>query len=249
MISACACFPLHPSKTGLVESDAFNLLYLSDPGSFCLLSVGSYGGRTSRTPYAVESSHSTSLQEVSQGPGVISSSRLEVIKRLNHKAGFSEVIAEAVALNLQDPQHVFTRESGVAEGISPCKATVLQLAEFFLYQQRELKPSVPVVKGYQVALNHVFSLAGMDLTANEIISRMLSSFKKIYLPGEVKPLEWNLSLVLRSLTYPPYKPLRLSSDKRPSQKTCFLLGLTSAKRVNELYGLSYLEVMHFFFCF
>ena len=34
----------------------------------------------------------------------------------------------------------------------------------------------PVVKGYRFALNHIFALAGMDLAANRIISRMFNSF-------------------------------------------------------------------------
>ena len=49
------------------------------------------------------------------------------------------------------------------------------------------------------AFNHVFSLSGMDLVANKVISRMFSSFKKTCPPRETKPPEWNLSLVLGAL--------------------------------------------------
>ena len=52
--------------------------------------------------------------------------------------------------------------------ISPCKATVLQVAEFFLCLQRELKLMVPAVKAFQAAFDHVFSLAGMDLASSKI---------------------------------------------------------------------------------
>ena len=38
--------------------------------------------------------------------------------------------------------------------------------------------SVPVVKGYQAALNHVFSLTGMDLAASTVVSRMFRSFQR-----------------------------------------------------------------------
>ena len=43
---------------------------------------------------------------------------------------------------------------------------------------------------------------------------------------------------LRSLTHPPYEPLKLSSAKHLTWKSCFLLALAPAKRVIELHGLS-----------
>ena len=92
---------------------------------------------------------------------------------------------------------------------------MLQIAEF-LYLLRELKLPVLAVKGYQSALKHVFSLAGANLAASKIFSRMFSSFKKTCPPRGVKPLEWNLSVVLRNLTHSPYKPLKLSLDKHPT---------------------------------
>ena len=38
---------------------------------------------------------------------------------------------------------------------------------------------------YQAALNHVFSLAGLDLEANKVINRMFSCFEKTCLPRDV----------------------------------------------------------------
>ena len=77
--------------------------------------------------------------------------------------------------------------------------------EFFLYMQRELKLSVPAIKGYRAALNHVFTLAGTNLIANKVISRKFYSFKKSCLPKKITPTEWNLSLVLKSLTCLSYE--------------------------------------------
>ena len=90
---------------------------------------------------------------------------------------------------------------------------------------------VPAVKSYRGALNHVFAPAGTNLAANRISCRVFSSFERNCLPGEIKPSEWNLSLVLRSLTCQPQEPLKLSSYKDLNWKTCCLLGLFSAKRV------------------
>ena len=50
--------------------------------------------------------------------------------------------------------------------VVPCKATILQIAEFFLYIWKELKLSVPTFMGHRATLNYVFSLAGKNLVAN-----------------------------------------------------------------------------------
>ena len=98
---------------------------------------------------------------------------------------------------------------------------------------------VPAVKGYCAAFNHVFSLLVVGLAANRIMGRMLRSFEKSCPQQEVKPPEWNLSLVLQNLTCLPYESLKLSSDNHLTWKMCFLLGLMSAKRFSELHGLSF----------
>ena len=61
--------------------------------------------------------------------------------------------------------------------ITPCKATVQQIAEFFLYLHQELKLSIPVIKGCSSARNELFTLTGMHLAADRVISSMFSSFK------------------------------------------------------------------------
>ena len=121
------------------------------------------------------------------------------------------------------------RESGldffidVVDGISPCKATVQQIAEVFLYLLRALKLSVPAVKGYHATLNHVLSLVGVDLAASRINSRVFCSFEKFSSPHEVRPTEWNISLILRNLTCPSYEPL----DKHLTWRTWFLSAVAS----------------------
>ena len=80
--------------------------------------------------------------------------------------------------------------------VDPCKASVPQVAEFFLFLQQDLGISVPVVEGYRAALNHVFSLSGMDLVSNAVVSQMFRSFEKSCPPHEVWLPDWNLALVL-----------------------------------------------------
>ena len=50
--------------------------------------------------------------------------------------------------------------------IAPCKATVQQIAEFFLYLRKELKLLVLAIRTYKATLSHVCSLKNLDLTAN-----------------------------------------------------------------------------------
>ena len=49
--------------------------------------------------------------------------------------------------------------------------------------------------------------------------------------------KWDLNFVLQSLTRPPYEPI--SSLKRLTLETVFLLALASAKHVSEIHWLSY----------
>ena len=69
-----------------------------------------------------------------------------------------------------------------------------------------MKLSLPEIKCCRAALNHVFALAGIDLAANRVINRMFRSFEKNLLSREIKLPEWNLSLVVRSLTHSPCEP-------------------------------------------
>ena len=61
--------------------------------------------------------------------------------------------------------------------------------------QRELKLLVYAIKGYRSVFNHVFALAGTDLAAKRILSRMFSSFEKTCPRREVKPPKQDLSMV------------------------------------------------------
>lgn len=67
---------------------------------------------------------------------------------------------------------------------------------------------------------------------------LFKSFEKSCPPREVKPPQWDVSLVLSSLRGSPYEPLAKASDRDLTLKTVFLLALASAKRVGELHALS-----------
>ena len=168
-------------------------------------------------------------QEVPLQSGEASSSRVEVTKHLVRKAGFSREVVEVVALDLSGSaaalyQGVWFRFFHWCGGrsISPWKATVQQTAEFSVSAEGT-EAICACGQGLSCYPNHVFSLVGLDIAADCVVgldiaadcvvSRMFCSFKKTCSPREVKPPDWNLSLVLQSLICPPYEPLKLSLDK------------------------------------
>ena len=51
------------------------------------------------------------------------------------------------------------------------------------------------------------------------------------------PPSWNLDVVLRALSRPPFEPLRSASFRDLTKKSLFLVSLASAKRVSELQAL------------
>ena len=145
---------------------------------------------------------------------------METVRQLVRKAGFSKEVADVISNDVR--RSVTCLYLGKWSrflywchewNIDLCKATITQIADFLVYLCQKLKLSIPAIKGHRSALNLVFSLADMDMATNRVISKMISSFEKSCLPGEVHPLDWNLSLVLQSLTCCPCKPMKLSLDK------------------------------------
>ena len=142
----------------------------------------------------MEAAGSSLHQEISSWPGDTASSHKEIIKHLVRKAGFSRKVLEVITLDnglqsstlLRKVFRFFHWCSG--QNLSPCEASVPHIGEF-LYLWKELKLLAPVVKGYHATINHVFSLACLNLAANLFISRMFGSFKKTCPPREVKPPE------------------------------------------------------------
>ncbi|MPC82569.1 hypothetical protein E2C01_077244 [Portunus trituberculatus] len=122
-------------------------------------------------------------------------------------------------------------------GLDPCSASVVQLADFFLFLFESKRLSVSAIRGYHCALAPVLRQSGIDLSTDQDLSSLFRSFVVSCPPRLPRLPAWDLSLVLRSLLCPPYEPLQSASLRDVSLKTVFLLALTSARRVNGLHGL------------
>ena len=167
--------PFCSSKTGLVESDAFNKSFpFFDPGSSSQTSAGVVhssaffffffflNGRTSQAPLAWNLMIQQHIRTFHRGLETLTS-HMEVVKQVVHKTGFLKEVAEGITLNFWRSiaclyQEKWSRFLHWCHGrnISPGMANVLQIAEFFFVSAGGVKLSVPVVKGYWAALNQFF---------------------------------------------------------------------------------------------
>lgn len=130
-------------------------------------------------------------------------------------------------------------------GYHPLKATIPVIADFFLYlfQVRNLAPNT--IAAYRSALAGVFlPLCKLDLGHDPRLSNLLKSFS-IERPRSSTLLpKWNLALVLRALTKPPYEPLASASLKFLTLKTVFLLAFATAARRGEVHAWDASSLKH-----
>ena len=92
--------------------------------------------------------------KVQSRPRDLLASRVEVVQCLVQKAGFSKVVAWIAAADLRHSTAALYQFKGSRllgwcdrRGVDPCKVSVPQIAEFFLFLRQEISLSVPVAKG------------------------------------------------------------------------------------------------------
>ena len=162
---------------------------------------------------------------------------METMMQLVCKAGYSKEVTGIIATDLRRSTACLyqVKWSGFHHGcpgsnVTLCKATVQQIAEFFLYLQ-ELGLSVPAIKSCKAAHNHVFTLSGMDLCASSV-----QQLQETCLPREIKHQN-GTCLVLKSYssTIWAYETVvKWTSDLENLLFLCFCFGWKS-----KLHRLSY----------
>jgi hypothetical protein len=98
-------------------------------------------------------------------------------------------------------------------------------------------PSTLKVYVAAISAQHV-KVNDQSLGSHILITRVLKGAQRLHTAPTVRVPSWDLSLVLRTLTQHPFEPMEHCDLKWLSIKTGFLLAITSAKRVGELYALS-----------
>lgn len=73
--------------------------------------------------------------------------------------------------------------------------------------------------------------------SHPLSKQFLRGFHNLHPPTRIPPPVWDLPLVLRRLTGPPFEPMATCKLRRLAWKTAFLVAITSAHRVSELVAL------------
>ena len=176
----------------------------------------------------------------------VETSRVATVKQLLRKSGFSRGAASDMSRCVRESTSNVYQSKWLAfcnwcrgRGVAPVSTSVPLIVDFFRHLVRDKGLSVPAVRGYRASLNSVFALKGRDLAASREVSMLFRSFSKTARPERLRPPNWDVSLVLQSLTRAPYEPLRSADERFLAQKTLVLIALASAKRIGELHALSY----------
>ena len=176
----------------------------------------------------------------------VETSRVATVKQLLRKSGFSRGAASDMSRCVRESTSNVYQSKWLAfcnwcrgRGVAPVSASVPLIVDFFRHLVRDKGLSVPAVRGYRASLSSVFALNGRDLASSREVSMLFRSFSKTARPERLRPPNWDVSLVLQSLTRAPYEPLRSADERFLAQKTLVLIALASAKRIGELHALSY----------
>ena len=240
------------AREGSVTSTAVSKLF-DDSGSSSLGRQGLVRGSTATADASTSRSASVGRRR-SPAPQRsppprrprVETSRVATVKQLLRKSGFSRGAASDMSRCVRESTSNVYQSKWLAfcnwcrgRGVAPVSASVPLIVDFFRHLVRDKGLSVPAVRGYCASLNSVFALKGRDLAASQEVSMLFRSFSKTARPERLRPPNWDISLVLQSLTRAPYEPLRSADERFLAQKTLVLLALASAKRIGELHALSY----------
>lgn len=111
------------------------------------------------------------------------------------------------------------------------------MCDYFLHLFEGQKLSPVTIDGYKSAINSVWSVDGRSLNSSVHVEQLLKSFR-VERPRTVHRLpKWDLNLVLRTLTRPPFHPLDICQPSYLSSKTAFLLLLASARRRGDIHAI------------
>jgi len=123
-----------------------------------------------------------------------------------------------------------------------------QLADFFLHLFEVLKRSVSTIKGYRssIASSLRFS-SSLDISGSQELSNLLKQMERERPPRSLVVPQWDLSLVLWTLTEPPFESIWQEQEcplKFLTWKVAFLLLLASGARRGELHSIPFKNVSY-----
>ena len=105
----------------------------------------------------------------------------------------------------------------------------------FLFEHERLSPSS--IEGYRSATHSVWGASGRSLADSFHATQLLRSFRAERPRSAVVFPRWDLNLVLRVLTRPPFHPADRDRPFFILAKTAFLLLLASARRRGDIHAI------------
>ncbi len=122
--------------------------------------------------------------------------------------------------------------------IDPVVCTVLDVLSFLQY--RLDSGSLPSTLKVYVAAIAAFRSpqGGQSIGRDPMVVSFLKGARRLHPPRPPSVPPWDLEVVLRALSQPPFEPLTSVGLKELSLKTALLLALASAKRIGDLHAFS-----------
>ena len=203
-------------------------------------------GRISKkTPSTSRSAIHATQQTSSRKRGSSFSARMQTIIDSSLDQGFSTEVSQRIARgrHVNSTQVIYDSKWLKFENwcdrrkISPSLASLGNLADFLLHLFNELKLSYSTITGYRSSINSVWRALGRVDVESHAIHQLLDSFKVDRPRSRVVIPKWDLALVLRVLTQPPYEPLDEIDFKNLSAKTVFLLLLATSRRRGDIHAI------------
>ena len=197
------------------------------------------------SPTSAETAQADLLTPLSSASVASQPSRLEVIKGFHQERGFSEAVAQRLAISQRQSSAVVYESKWKVFGewchvkqINPVKATVQQLADFLIFLFEEKKLAISSIQGYRSCISKVFLARGIDISHDRDLNMLVRNFA-IERPVQHREApRWDLMVVLRFLMKPPFEPMNMASVADMTRKLAFLLTLATAKRNSEVWAFS-----------
>ena len=168
--------------------------------------IRSFNRLSNISPTSAETAQADLLTPLSSASMASQPSRLEVIKGFHKERGFSETVAQRLAISqrqcsagvYESKWKVFGEWCHVKQ-INPVKATVQQLADFLIFLFEEKKLAISSIQGYISCISKVFLAREIDISHDRDLNMLVRNFA-IERPVQHREApRWDLMVVLRLL--------------------------------------------------
>jgi hypothetical protein len=185
-----------------------------------------------------EASSSTQDDNLQHEYGRSGPSRVASVRDILIQTGFSDTVAARISpRNRTSTNRIYQSRLSAfetwrgSEGVDPLKAPVPLIADFLLSLFSK-GFEVDTIKGYRSAIAAILKHKGRSIGSDKNISDLIARLA-LERPAYQRSIpSWDLPLVLKALTRPPFEPIGKTEVKYLSFKTVFLLALATGSRVS-----------------